>query len=65
MTNHTQVIVSELPQCDIAECSFSARYDARTVYGSWANLCALHFKIHGTGLGLGKGQELILEEEIK
>lgn len=61
--NHLKTEVSELPPCDI--CSQSgkntpAKYDALLNLGGWGNVCETHFRQFGTGLGLGKGQELIL-----
>ena len=65
MNDHTKVIVSRLPDCDI--CSVKglvrlAHYDIRTPFGAWANVCEEHYESMGTGLGLGLGQELVLEE---
>ena len=31
-------------------------YDAKTIFGPWANLCPTCFKAHGIGLGAGLGQ---------
>lgn len=31
--------------------------------GQWANMCQRHFDSYGIGLGLGKGQRLVLEDE--
>lgn len=56
---HTQVVVPELPKCDF--CEGIAIYDGKTKMGPWANMCPYHFKAHGIGLGLGRGQELILK----
>ena len=42
--------VSVLPKCDI--CGKDAEYDAPTTRGPWANLCQLHYQIHGVeGMG--------------
>lgn len=63
------VVVDKLPHCDICEAKghegVSAHYDGKTFLGPWANMCAKHFKSYGVGLGLGRGQELVLEEEEK
>lgn len=57
---HTQVKVAVLPKCDF--CGKDAKYDGKLNFGSsWAYMCEEDFKIHGIGLGLGRGQELILE----
>jgi len=44
-----------LPKCDAADCTRSARYDAPTRMGSWANLCKHHYRslaISGQGTRL-------------
>lgn len=68
-----RVKVSKLPPCDI--CTYGApgfeqpkapmgtelaHYDGKTVFGPWANMCEAHFQTYGTGLGTGRGQELIV-----
>lgn len=57
--SHEEVEVSGLPDCDI--CGEPAHYDGK-IRGSssWAYMCEKHFKTHGSGLGLGKGQRLKL-----
>jgi len=57
---HTEVVVSRLPKCDF--CGKQAQYDGKTVMGPWANMCPTHFRMYGRGLGLGKGQKLVLRE---
>ena len=57
MSTTTQV--TALPPCDICT-GQTARYDAMTYTGQWGYMCHECFKEHGVGLGLGKGQELIL-----
>jgi len=70
MTNTAKAMetikVFELPDCDI--CKFQgkhtkAKYDARLVVGGWASVCEKLFQKQGTGLGLGKGQKLIISKE--
>lgn len=56
----TTVTVREIPPCAFHP-DRSARYDARTKGGSWAYLCHPCFKARGVGLGLGRGQRLVLE----
>ncbi len=56
---HESVVVMELPKCDF--CNDLAKYDGKTKYGAWGNMCLPCFGVHGIGLGLGKGQELILD----
>ncbi len=55
----TQVKVRSLPNCDI--CGDQAKYDGKTCLGPWAYMCPSCFLLDGIGLGLGIGQELILE----
>ncbi len=57
----TRVRVIEYPKCDF--CELSARYDGKTIYGPWANMCFHHFMNYGIGLGTGKGQRLVMEDE--
>jgi hypothetical protein len=52
------VRVAVVPDCDF--CGKRAAYDGKTVMGPWANMCADHFVDFGLGLGLGRGQRLIL-----
>lgn len=59
---HKSVKVDYLPKCDF--CDSEAGYDGKTNTGPWANMCSNHFKQHGVGLGLGKGQKLILEKPM-
>ena len=56
---HSKITVEHLPPCDF--CGRVARFDGRTKHrGCWAYMCEGCFAIHGVGLGLGYGQELIL-----
>lgn len=60
----TSVTVEKLPNCDFRhESETLAAYDGRTIGGSWAYMCQQHFERYGIGLGLGKGQKLILASE--
>ena len=63
---HTEVIVQRFPPCDFCTQRGipyqAAHYDCKTIYGPWANMCEEHFRAYGRGLGLGKGQRLVLEE---
>lgn len=58
MKAHTECIVDQLPNCDF--CGRTAGYDGRTHDGPWANMCSEDFRIHGVGLGLGKGQKFVV-----
>jgi len=46
-------------KCDVCNGPFmnDCFYDARTVQGSWANMCINCFHEYGVGLGTGRGQE--------
>jgi len=55
------VRVSYRPKCDF--CGKEAIIDGKTRFGPWAYMCPSHFAVHGVGLGLGKGQFLLLVEE--
>ena len=64
----TEVKVTALPPCDF--CSLlelpevpKAYYDGRTTMGPWANMCQEHFDQYGVGLGLGRGQKLVLKKD--
>jgi len=58
-----QTIVDKKPKCDF--CDNEAVYDAKTHKGPWAFLCEQHFQEHAIGLGIGKGQKLVLENDIE
>jgi len=61
---HTEIKVNYLPKCDVCQLHYNenadAHYDGRTQSGEWAYMCEDCFKVHGVGLGLGKGQRLIV-----
>ena len=62
----TKAKVAVLPDCDFCieqGVSCAAKYDGKTILGPWAYMCDAHFQRYGVGLGLGKGQELVLERE--
>jgi hypothetical protein len=62
----TEVVVDAIPTCDI--CIWRgvhpprpAAYDGKTkATGTWAWQCEEHHKSDGMGVGLGRGQKLIL-----
>jgi len=60
---NTWVVVSEIRNCDMChqDPPVPAYADGKTTFGPWANMCKPCFEIHGVGLGLGMGQELLLE----
>lgn len=57
MSTTAQVVT--MPKCDICTTQ-TARYDAMTTRGPWAYMCIECFGDYGVGLGLGRGQELVL-----
>ena len=69
MNDHKSVEVFEKHYCDLLGrddvhkgVKVEAGYDgATTPTGQWAYMCEPHFNLYGTGLGLGKGQRLILK----
>ena len=60
MNSKHEVEVLSLPSCDVPGCPNKAGYDCKTKMGPWANLCEEHFGKLSIGLGLGKGQKLVL-----
>ena len=59
----TWAIVAKIPNCGTCKTDPPklAYVDAKTAMGSWSFMCKLCFGVYGTGLGLGKGQELLTE----
>lgn len=64
ISRHEAVVVTEVKKCDfcmergqITEAS----YDAKTFMGPWANMCEMDFNEFGVGLGLGRGQKLLVQ----
>jgi len=63
---HTEVKVSKLPKCGFCKRygkDAEAIYDGKTIFDAWGYMCQDHFDLYGIGLGLGKGQRLIVEKE--
>ena len=62
--SHTEVIIASPEFCDFCMdrrgAKVIAKYDGATEFGPWANMCEICFVHHGIGLGLGRGQKLIL-----
>lgn len=60
----TEAYVPELPPCDLhhlqRNTTVPAKYDGKTRQGRWAYMCEACFAVHGVGLGLGRGQRLIV-----
>jgi hypothetical protein len=67
--DHTEVDIIKIPRCDFCMAQgiiTDALYDGCTKNGhTWANMCQLHYQMNGVGVGLGRGQRLILKEETK
>lgn len=64
--NWTVVRMTFLPRCDFCEeeeKDTKARYDGKTVMGTWAFMCPAHYSKFGMGLGAGVGQYLKLQGE--
>lgn len=64
MNKHESVTVAVLPNCDFCQetgTTKPAAVDGKTVFGPWANMCDEHFQQHGIGLGLGRGQQLVVK----
>ena len=58
-----KIVVDKMPMCNFKHIyPTEAKYDAKTKVGPWVYMCQAHFDVHGIGLGLGKGQELVLKE---
>jgi hypothetical protein len=65
--NGTEAVVAVRPDCDVCKHHAvpgskpePAVVDGRTTFGPWAYMCEAHFAAVGTGLGLGKGQRLVV-----
>lgn len=66
MSGSTRVIKYINPPlvCDNCKLPFKKfMYDAKTVYGPWANLCNDCFNVIGLGIGTGLGQQYIKNED--
>lgn len=48
------------PQCDVCQ-GRPAAVDGRTVHGPWAYMCVPCHEAIGVGLGMGKGQRLLID----
>lgn len=63
MSKHEEVVVHHQPDCDFCKKQgkqVGADYDGKTVFGPWAYMCQMHFGMYGVGLGLGRGQRLLV-----
>lgn len=61
---NTETTVAAYPACDLCRPALQrdAHFDGKTDMGPWAYMCDTHFRAHGLGLGLGRGQRLILPD---
>lgn len=62
-----EVNVTNIPHCDLHIMFFNDRaveacYDGKTRMGSWAYMCEDCFLTYGVGLGLGRGQRLVVSD---
>lgn len=57
-------VVDKRPQCDMCR-KAEAQYDGKTTSGPWAYMCLACYRLHGVGLGTGKGQRLYLAGEVQ
>lgn len=61
--NGTIAYVTALPKCDL-KCDNVAAYDGGLNFtSSWAYMCESHFALYGRGLGVGKGQRLVIKSD--
>jgi hypothetical protein len=61
---HEAVVITQPKRCDFCMRRGQvneASYDGKTVMGPWANMCEMDFKEFGVGLGLGRGQKLLVQ----
>ena len=56
-----QVLVDKLPKCSI-HTDRDAHFDFASTMGPWMYGCELCFAKYGRGLGVGKGQQLVLRQ---
>lgn len=64
--SHITAKVATLPGCDVHRKEHPAKYDASIQHGGryvWAFVCEEAFQAGKGRLGLGRGQELILDTE--
>ncbi len=64
MTHTETVWQGDAPMCDFCAARLverEAKYDGKTDMGPWALMCENHFQVVGVGLGLGRGQKLVVK----
>jgi hypothetical protein len=53
-------VLETRPGCDLCQ-GRPAAIDGKTVFGGWAYMCVPCHDAYGLGLGLGRGQRLLIE----
>lgn len=61
--NGTIAYVAVIPNCDIDQKHGKAFADAKLRSGPWGYVCLGCFIAQGCSLGLGRGQELVVQKE--
>lgn len=61
-SGHEAVEIGEAKHCDFHP-HLTAVVDGKTIFGPWANMCDECFEHVGVGLGLGRGQRLIVVQK--
>ena len=65
MPRTKRAYVRAYPDCYFCKENFfviPAKYDGKTEFGFWTYMCKEHMRLHGIGLGMGKGQMLIIRK---
>lgn len=58
-----KVYINPPKECDVCHKPIGEEmYDAKTIYGPWANMCVNCFNTIGVGLGTGLGQMYRLKD---
>lgn len=57
MTSNAHLQLAESKACDVCGRTVGTTFvDGKTRHGPWANMCESCHKVHGVGIGTGKGQ---------
>jgi hypothetical protein len=57
-------VLDARPLCDLCKEQGRERpaaIDGKTTFGPWAYLCIEHYDTYGVGLGVGRGQRLLID----
>ncbi len=58
-----RTVTKSVARCDIChDTEMSIIVDGLTKTGQWGNMCEPCFHMHGTGLGVGRGQQYVRRE---